>query len=164
MTLFLSHFPQVMDLVAVLLLSLGIKGLSKVRSARAANGLAALAMGLAVVGLLVQAQPTAEAWLWIALGLALGGLAGVATAMKVPMTAMPETVALFNGCGGLASLLVALGVALFQGPEPVLWRGSPLRFRFSSARSPSAVRIVAMAKLQGWLETPAWTQSSLRHG
>jgi NAD(P) transhydrogenase subunit beta len=24
--------------------------------------------------------------------------------------------------------------------------------------------IVAMAKLQGWLDTPAWTQSSLRHG
>ena len=30
------------DLVAVLLLALGLKGLSKVRSARAANGLAAL--------------------------------------------------------------------------------------------------------------------------
>ena len=30
----------------------------------------------------------------------------------MPMTAMPETVALFNGCGGMSSLLVALGVAL----------------------------------------------------
>ena len=34
----------VIDLVAVLLLALGIKGLSKVRSARAANQLAAVAM------------------------------------------------------------------------------------------------------------------------
>ncbi|MEB3304250.1 MAG: NAD(P)(+) transhydrogenase (Re/Si-specific) subunit beta [Cyanobium sp.] len=164
MTLFLSHFPQVMDLVAVLLLSLGIKGLSKVRSARAANGLAALAMGLAVLGLLVQAQPTAEAWLWIALGLALGGLAGVATAMKVPMTAMPETVALFNGCGGLASLLVALGVALFQGAGA----GAVERISIAVSLFVGAITfsgsIVAMAKLQGWLETPAWTQSSLRHG
>ena len=48
---------QLIDLVAVLLLALGIKGLSKVRSARAANGLAALAMGLAVVGLLLQIRP-----------------------------------------------------------------------------------------------------------
>ena len=35
------------ELVAVLLLALGIKGLSKVRSARGANQLAAVAMGLA---------------------------------------------------------------------------------------------------------------------
>ena len=40
------------ELIAVLLLALGIKGLSKVRSARGANQLAAVAMGLAVVGLL----------------------------------------------------------------------------------------------------------------
>jgi NAD(P) transhydrogenase subunit beta len=73
MDLSLAHLPQVMDLVAVLLLSLGIKGLSKVRSARAANGLAALAMALAVVGLLIQSQPTPATWLWIAVGLALGG-------------------------------------------------------------------------------------------
>ncbi|HGY5558382.1 MAG TPA: NAD synthetase, partial [Prochlorococcus sp.] len=42
------------DLVAVLLLALGIKGLSKVRSAREANRLAAIAMALAVVGVLVN--------------------------------------------------------------------------------------------------------------
>ena len=67
MNLTLAHLPQALDLVAVLLLSLGIKGLSKVRSARAANGLAALAMAIAVVGLLVQAQPSPSAWLWMAL-------------------------------------------------------------------------------------------------
>ena len=42
----------VIDLLAVLLLALGIKGLSKVRSAREANILAAFAMLLSVVGLL----------------------------------------------------------------------------------------------------------------
>ena len=41
------------DLIAVLLLALGIKGLSKVRSAREANRLAAIAMSLAVVAVLV---------------------------------------------------------------------------------------------------------------
>ena len=105
---------QLIDLVAVLLLALGIKGLSKVRSARAANALAALAMGLAVVALLLQIHPDPQAWLWIAIGTGLGGLAGLITAQRVPMTAMPETVALFNGCGGMASLLVAVGVALFD--------------------------------------------------
>ena len=61
------------DLLAVLLLALGLKGLSKVRSARSANGLAALAMGLAVLGLLIQSPLTPEAWLWIAVGTALAG-------------------------------------------------------------------------------------------
>ena len=42
----------VIDLLAVLLLALGIKGLSKVKSARDANRLAAFAMSLSVVGLL----------------------------------------------------------------------------------------------------------------
>ena len=55
------------DLVAVLLLALGIKGLSKVRSAREANLLAAFAMALAVVGLIVNYLGTsgiaAEAWI-----------------------------------------------------------------------------------------------------
>ena len=40
----------VIDLLAVLLLALGIKGLSKVKSARDANRLAAFAMSLSVIG------------------------------------------------------------------------------------------------------------------
>lgn len=39
---------DVIDLLAVLLLALGIKGLSKVSSARSANALAAVAMGLEI--------------------------------------------------------------------------------------------------------------------
>ena len=42
-----------LELLAVLLLALGIKGLSKVRSARDANILAAFAMLISVVGLLL---------------------------------------------------------------------------------------------------------------
>ena len=45
----LDLFGYAIDLLAVLLLALGLKGLSTVRSARSANGLAALALGLAVL-------------------------------------------------------------------------------------------------------------------
>jgi NAD(P) transhydrogenase subunit beta len=162
------------DLVAVLLLALGLKGLSKVRSARSANGLAALAMGLAVVGLLIQQQLSPQAWLWIAAGSAIGGLAGLLTAQRVPMTAMPETVALFNGCGGMASLLVAVAVALFQSggaaaPDGALEGAADLVSLISIVISvfvgaiTFSGSVVAMGKLQGWIATPAWTQSSLRH-
>ena len=77
------------ELVAVLLLALGIKGLSKVRSARGANQLAAVAMGLAVVGLLFNYIGTtgiaAAAWIWILLGTLVGGLLGAVMAQRVPL-------------------------------------------------------------------------------
>ena len=151
------------DLVAVLLLGLGIKGLSKVRSARGANQLAAVAMGLAVLGLLIEIRPGPMAWLWIAIGTAAGGLAGVITALRVPMTAMPEVVALFNGCGGLASLLVAVGVALFDSDGADMVALVSIAISVFVGAITFSGSIVAMAKLQGWLSTPAWTQSSLRH-
>ncbi len=164
MTFPMDFFAGAIDLAAVLLLALGIKGLSKVRSARGANGLAALAMGLAVVGLLIEIRPDPIAWLWIAAGSAAGGLAGLITARRVPMTAMPETVALFNGCGGMASLLVAVGVALFDaGDADIVALVSIAVSVFVGAITFSG-SIVAMAKLQGWLDTPGWTQSRLRHG
>jgi len=114
MTLILKFW---IDLLAILLLALGIKGLSKVRSAREANRLAAIAMAIAVLGVLIGSfgslVKSPEAWVWITLGSALGGLLGAFTAQRVAMTAMPETVALFNGCGGMSSLLVAIAVKLF---------------------------------------------------
>ena len=163
-SLSIDLFTDAIDLVAVLLLALGLKGLSKVRSARTANGLAALAMGLAVVGLLIQLHPAPITWLWIAVGSALGGLAGVVTAQRVPMTAMPEVVALFNGCGGMASLLVAVGVALFASQDSGMVELVSIAISVFVGAITFSGSIVAMAKLQGWLDTPAWTQSSLRHG
>ena len=161
----LELLPALIDLGAVLLLALGIKGLSKVSTARSANGLAALAMGLAVLGLLIQQPLSPQAWLWVAIGTGLGGVLGLITAQRVPMTAMPETVALFNGCGGMASLLVALGVALFspgEGSSGLVEQISIVISVFVGAITFSG-SIVAMGKLQGWIDTPSWTQSTMRH-
>ncbi len=161
------------DLVAVLLLALGIKGLSKVRSAREANRLAAIAMALAVVGVLLNSLGTtgisSSSWIWIIIGSAVGGLLGLLTAQRVPMTAMPETVALFNGCGGMSSLLVAIGVALFPTTTGEVQIASGLVETISIVVSifvgaiTFSGSIIAMAKLQGWLSTPSWMQSKLRH-
>ena len=158
------------DLVAVLLLALGIKGLSKVRSAREANRLAAVAMALAVLGVLVDSFAggiSASAWSWIIGGTIIGGLLGAITAQRVPMTSMPEIVALFNGCGGMSSLLVALGVALFpvmgaEGESRIVEEISIVISLFVGSITFTG-SIVAMAKLQGWLSTPPWMQSKARH-
>ena len=160
-------FQGGLDLLAVALLALGIKGLSKIRSARTANQLAASAMALAVVGLLVSAQPAAVTWVWIAGGAAVGGVLGAITARLVPMTAMPEIVAFFNGCGGLSSLLVALGVilaAMGDGVTPSLLVLVSIGLSIVVGAVTCTGSVVAMGKLQGWLFTPGWMMSRWRHG
>jgi NAD(P) transhydrogenase subunit beta len=69
-------------------------------------------MLLAVVVTLLHAGLS---YFWIMVGLIIGTAFGAITAYAVPMTAMPEMVALFNGFGGLASLLV--GWAEFRRGE-----------------------------------------------
>ena len=157
------------DLVAVLLLAFGIKGLSKVRSARGANQLAAVAMALAVIGLLGSylGQPSlnAQAWAWIIAGTTVGGVLGAITAQRVPMTSMPEVVALFNGCGGMSSLLVALAAALYPAALDATGIVAVVSIVISVFVGSITFTgsIVAMAKLQGWLSTPPWMQSKARH-
>ena len=165
----MDFLKYAVELVAVLLLALGIKGLSKVRSARSANQLAAVAMGLAVLGLLINYLGTtgisAAAWTWILIGTAVGGVLGAITAQRVPMTSMPETVALFNGCGGMSSLLVALAAAFFPAQLEAVGLVAVVSIVISVFVGAITFTgsIVAMAKLQGWLSTPAWMQSKARH-
>ncbi len=149
-----------LDLGAVLLLALGLKGLSKVRTARSANGLAAVAIAVAVAGLLLEQGLTG--WPWMLLGLAAGGGLGVLVAYRVPMTSMPEVVALFNGCGGMASLLVALGAAALPAGLNRLGQVSVLASVLVGGITVSG-SLVAMAKLQEWLATPAWMLRPQRH-
>ena len=81
------------------------------------------------------------------------------------MTSMPETVALVNGCGGMSSLLVALAAALY--PLALQSTGFVALVSIVVSVFVGAITftgsIVAMAKLQGWLSTPAWMQSKARH-
>ncbi len=163
-----SLIQSFINLIAVLLLALGIKGLSKVRSAKEANRLAAFAMFLSIIALLTYylGKPgegiTQQSWLWIIIGTFVGSLFGAILAKRVPMTSMPETVALFNGCGGMSSLLVAIGVIFFQRNETFIQDISILISIFVGSITFSG-SIIAMAKLQGWLSTPSWTQSKIRH-
>ena len=90
-------------IVAAVLFILGLKLLGKQATARHGNLLSAVGMLIAIVGtLLVRGLH----YQWIMLGLVIGSVIGAVAAQRVKMTAMPEMVALFNGAGGLASLLV----------------------------------------------------------
>ncbi len=90
--------------VSAVLFIFGLKMLSSPATARKGNLVSALGMLLAVVVTLLYAGLDYK---WIALGVVVGSVIGLVAAYRVQMTAMPEMVALFNGFGGIASMLLA---------------------------------------------------------
>lgn len=96
-------------LVASVLFILGLKGLTHPRTAVRGNLLGAVGMLVAVVVTLVFGKILSPVGIYSAL--AVGALIGAVLAVKIQMTAMPQLVALYNGFGGIASVLVA-GMAL----------------------------------------------------
>ncbi|MBT3394556.1 MAG: NAD(P)(+) transhydrogenase (Re/Si-specific) subunit beta [Waddliaceae bacterium] len=82
----------------------GIKLLSSPATARRGNLISAIGMLTAVVVTLWDQDVISLEWILI--GLAIGTIIGIPIALRVKMTAMPEMVALLNGSGGLASLLL----------------------------------------------------------
>jgi NAD(P) transhydrogenase subunit beta len=103
-----STVVPVIYLLSTILFIFGIKRLSKVKTARRGNALAGLGMLLAIVGALLELGVVD--YRWIAGGMVIGTVIGLAFAIRVQMTSMPEMVALFNGFGGIASALVATSV------------------------------------------------------
>jgi NAD(P) transhydrogenase subunit beta len=93
-------------LVAAMLFIIGLKGLAHPRTAVRGNRLGALGMLIAVLATLVVKGLSFE---FILIGVVIGSAIGAVAALRVQMTAMPEMVAIFNGFGGAASVLVAGG-------------------------------------------------------
>ncbi|QDU72833.1 NAD(P)(+) transhydrogenase (Re/Si-specific) subunit beta [Mucisphaera calidilacus] len=90
-------------IIASIMFVVGIKMLGSAKSARRGNLISSLGMLLAVVVTLFDAGLN---YSWIVGGLLVGSAIGFLAARLVKMTAMPEMVALFNGFGGAASMLV----------------------------------------------------------
>ena len=91
-------------IVASGLFILGLKMLGRQATARKGNLLSGVGMLIAIVVTLFDRNVIN--FTWIGVGLVAGTLIGLACARLVKMTAMPEMVALLNGLGGLASLIV----------------------------------------------------------
>ena len=107
-----STFVPVLYLLSAVLFILGLKGLTRVRSAQRGNATAALAMFIAVVATLLEMGTFDTKW--IVVGILAGGGIGAIVATRIEMTSMPEMVALFNGSGGGSSALIAASFIWFQ--------------------------------------------------
>lgn len=140
-------------LLAAVLFIVGLKGLAHPRTAVRGNQLGALGMLIAVVATLAHRQILS--FELIIAGIVVGALVGAVLALKVPMTAMPQMVALLNGFGGGASALVA-GASLVEANLPEVQATVPM-LQLSLASAASGIigavtfwgSLVAFAKLQG---------------
>ncbi|HVS15568.1 MAG TPA: NAD(P)(+) transhydrogenase (Re/Si-specific) subunit beta [Thermoanaerobaculia bacterium] len=103
----MSQLAQIGYLIAAALFVLGLKGLAHPRTAVRGNLLGSLGMLIAVVVTLLDRSIVD--FTAIVAGVVVGAAIGAVFALKVQMTAMPQMVALFNGFGGAASVLVAGG-------------------------------------------------------
>jgi len=127
-----------------------LKGLSHPRTAVRGNLLGALGMLLAVAVTLVDRHIVS--FEVILAGLLAGSAIGAVFAVKVPMTAMPQMVALFNGFGGGASVLVA-GASFLETISQGVPPSSPFLVAVAATGIIGAVTffgsMVAFGKLQG---------------
>ena len=103
-----STIVPIVYLISTIFFIVGVKQLSKVKTARRGNAIAAFGMLLAIVGSLLELGSID--YRWILGGTAVGTVIGLLFAIRVQMTSMPEMVALFNGFGGIASALVAMAI------------------------------------------------------
>jgi NAD(P) transhydrogenase subunit beta len=99
---------------ATVLFILGLRFLSSPRTARRGNRVAAVGMLIATVVTLLDRDIVS--WWAIVVAVPLGAVVGVVAARRVAMTAMPQMVALFNGCGGAAAAAVSVAEWLHAVP------------------------------------------------
>jgi NAD(P) transhydrogenase subunit beta len=116
----LSLPEQLLYIFSAVCFVLGLKKMTRVKTARAGNRLASIAMLVAIaltVFLVIFDRDLTVSLPWMLGGLAVGGTIGMILAKKVNMTEMPELVAFFNGMGGASSMFVALSSAVFMSVE-----------------------------------------------
>jgi len=94
-------------LIAAITFIYGLKGLSGPTTAQMGNRVAAAGMLAAVIATFLE-QQVAAAWILVLPAIAIGTVIGFVGARQVPMTAMPQMVAIFNGAGGGAAALVSM--------------------------------------------------------
>jgi H+-translocating NAD(P) transhydrogenase subunit beta len=141
-------------LVASVSFILALKFLASPRTARTGNLLGAAGMALVIGWTFVSTPGMFENWWIIVVGGVVGSIAGVLGARRVPMTAMPQMVAIFNGAGGGAAALVAVAEFLRDAD---LHPGELLPLAFVVATLLGAIigsvsltgSVVAWGKLQG---------------
>src|SRR5258705_1209683 len=142
-------FTQIAYVIASILFILGLRSLTRPDRARRGMQQAAVGMLFAILGTLVDAQILD--YRWIAIGMFLGAVIGYPLGMWVPMTAMPQRIALALSFSALAATLVGIaeyytGVRSFDGVGH--FQAAALGLEVLLGSLTVAGSLVAAAKLQ----------------
>ncbi len=112
----MDQFINISYIAASIIFIYGLKMLGRQETARRANIISAVGMLIAIVAtLLIKGLH----YQWIIIGMLIGSAIGAYAAYVVKMTAMPEMVGLFNGFGGLSSLLVGMAEYHLHQHRPI---------------------------------------------
>ncbi|HEX2094426.1 MAG TPA: NAD(P)(+) transhydrogenase (Re/Si-specific) subunit beta [Longimicrobiaceae bacterium] len=144
-----SGLEALLYLVAASLFIIGLKRLSSPATARRGNLISGVGMLLAVVVTLFDRAIVSYGV--ILAGMVVGTALGVWMARSVRMTAMPQMVALLNGLGGAASLLVGGGEFLraeLLGEQVPVDTGVSIQLAILIGAVTFSGSLVAWAKLQ----------------
>ncbi|WP_273777447.1 MULTISPECIES: NAD(P)(+) transhydrogenase (Re/Si-specific) subunit beta [unclassified Acinetobacter] len=110
-------------LIGAVLFILTLRGLSGPKTAIAGNRYGMIAMAIAVLTTFFVANHPV---IWMIVGaMVLGAVVGVTRARTVPMTQMPETVALMHSLVGLAAVLIAIAAILHNNQLTTLFAQNP---------------------------------------
>ena len=147
-----STLIQVSYLIASVLFILGLRSLTRPDRARRGMQMAAFGMLFAIAGTLLN--HTIVDYRWIVAGLVIGVVIGYPMGMWVPMTAMPQRIALSLTFSALAATLV--GVAEFyteitSGGTPTHGKMAALGFEIMLGSITVGGTIIAAGKLQEWI-------------
>ena len=112
--------------VAAVLFILCLRGLSGPQTARRGLMLGEVGMLIAVVGTLLHRDIIR--YDWIVAGLLLGSAIGLAISAWIPMTKMPERIALSHSFGGLATALVGVAEYMRDAPRLTEFKTAALGF------------------------------------
>jgi NAD(P) transhydrogenase subunit beta len=149
---------QVSYLVASVLFILGLRSLTRPDKARSGMQMAAIGMLFAIAGTLLN--HTIVDYRWIVGGLVLGVIIGYPMGMWVPMTAMPQRIALSLTLSALAATLVGVAeyyTEIHAGLVPTRGKMLALAFEIMLGSITVGGTIVAAGKLQEWLPSKPLT-------
>jgi NAD(P) transhydrogenase subunit beta len=157
-----AHYADWAYLIGAVLFILALRGLSSPASAIMGNRYGMIGMGLAVVSTFVvvaalkhDTLTISPAYALILGAMVLGAAIGIFRAKTVPMTQMPETVALMHSLVGLAAVLIAIAAVL----NPSSHHDAIHRFELFVGCFVGAITFTASVFAYGKLAAKKWAKS-----
>jgi NAD(P) transhydrogenase subunit beta len=138
---------ELLYLAASALFIQGLRGLGSPETARRGVVWAEIGMLCAIIGTLLQQEIVT--YTWIIVGVSIGSAIGAAMAAWIPMTKMPERIALSHAFGGLAVVLVGATEYIRHGSELSHFQMAATGFEVFLGALTFTGSLMAFGKLQG---------------